>query len=695
MSLLRSSLKLVRRVDPLLAGVLLLWLFLLPGAASGQDEEPAAPPPKPVDVQANDTEPRDEAGGAGTVVEGGNAGVQKADGEEAGTEPASPPPETPSGEQGGGAAPQKPDAQAGAAIPPPKEGDQSGATPQREPNPAGNVADSGPGAAEPRPPQGGKGVPGGSNVPMKGPNVGERGTRPANAGELKPPPEGAQPPLKGAQAPPRGGGLPSFAEGQPGFIPDTSPSDLFDEKRREIYIFTSPLGQSKLPKESTSDIISSSKGQLAGKLPENYARVVVPTGTIEGSTETKQFHIEGGLIIYYKDVSISGQVADIDEKNEVARLSGDVNIVDPKYHLKTDELNIYFNDKKFHATGFISFSKVADKKRAPDLSLPKKDRLRKYFAAQEFELYCQDLYYDWDTLEMTAVGSVRLVHPSFNGTMDRVDYNDETKHYTIEGNVLLEVSDYNWIFSNKLVDTGDEQKVRAITDGPTKIHCARLVYSEDTGVAEFYALPGEKVSFEQPKRTIKAAYMEVNDNTKDYYAEGDDTSQVEFHQTNGDWLIKGGLITKEGVAPELDEMLSGEVTAKANTLAYNFDRKRIELKGGVDVTGSNKTLTAQNLVQDQTSDYFLLQGNVTIRPDKDSTIYAAQVFVDTKSDVVTFVGLVEGRIKSDEIPTTEETAEGEGGAGGQGQLQIQQGVFQQVGTPGTTRSRSSSNVADR
>ncbi len=33
-------------------------------------------------------------------------------------------------------------------------------------------------------------------------------------------------------------------------------------------------------------------------------------------------------------------------------------------------------------------------------------------------------------------------------------------------------------------------------------------------------MPGAEVSFEQPKRSVKASYIEVNDKTKDFYAEG-------------------------------------------------------------------------------------------------------------------------------------------------------------------------------
>ena len=99
------------------------------------------------------------------------------------------------------------------------------------------------------------------------------------------------------------------------------------------------------------------------------------------------------------------------------------------------------------------------------------------------------------------------------------------------------------------------------------------------------------------------------------------------------------------------------------------------------------------MIQDETAQYFLLRGNVEIKPDATSSILAAQVFVDTEHDTLTFVGLVEGKMKSDDIPSSERTEGSD--------IEIQQGVFQQVGSglPSNPNSRvagqtEGSNVAE-
>lgn len=498
------------------------------------------------------------------------------------------------------------------------------------------------------------------------------------------------------------GELPSVAEGQPGFIPDRQPQDLMEqppsgfssEELQQLFnqpqaeeeheVYKSPLGPSKLPSEPSEDIISSQNAHPERDLAPNHARLVVPPGgVIEGSTETKQFHIEGGVTIYYSDVTIIGEIADIDEKNEVAVLRGAVNILDPQYSLKTDELRIYFEDKRFEALGFVQFEKFADPDKAePDMSLPKKDRLRRYFSGKEFELYCGKLYYDWDNLSLTALDSVRIKHPVFNGSMDRLDYNDDTKEYEMSGSPVLEATNYDWIFDTKLVDEDDEDTVHALAEGSTKITCDRVVYTEDSGVAQFYALPNKEVSFVQPTRSIKANYIEINDETKDFYAEGNN-NVVTYQQTEGEWLFAGSLINRDEVSKDLVDALEGELTVQAQTLTYNFDRKRLALHGQVSVVAGDRQIQANEMVQDQQAKFFLLRGNVLVKPDSDSQVMAAQVFIDTDKDIITLVGLVDGKLHSNDL-VIEKPEEEEQGTG-QPQVEVAQGVFgtSQAGSPST------------
>lgn len=487
--------------------------------------------------------------------------------------------------------------------------------------------------------------------------------------------------------------FPDIVEEQPGFIPDTEPSDLFIETPG-LSGFNTLLGETAMPPGAVTDTINFHMTAPGVDLPENYARIVVhPGGTVLGSTETKQFSIRGGVFIYYSGVTITAENADIDEKNEVALLYDNVTINDPEYTLKASELRIYFEDKRFQAKGFVQFRKMADSEAAePDLSLPKKDRLSEYFAGQSFELFCSTLFYDWDTLEMTAIGSVQLNHPSFNSTQERLDYNDETKEYELGGGVVLEVSDYGWVFENKLVEGDDEQKVQALTDGNTKITCERVVYSEESGVAEFYAFPNSLVTFEQPTRSITAPYIEVNDNTKDFFAEGTDSKAVHYQQADGEWLFAGGLIGRDSVDDDMAEALEGPMTMDSRSLAYNFDRKRLELLGQVRVSAGEKLLQADEMIQDDTAKFFLLRGNVLLKPDSKSQVVAAQVFVDTESDVITLVGLVNGELQSDDLPDLlpEEQALGVRDKEPGGQDQVAEGVF----SAPTSGDRGTSQAGD-
>ncbi len=489
--------------------------------------------------------------------------------------------------------------------------------------------------------------------------------------------------------------LPGFAQDQPGSI-GSQPDQVLAQPESPVTPFETLLGESMLPPGTAEEEIGKDAADPSRGVGQNFARVVVPTGTISGSTETKQFHIEGGLQIYYSKVVISADTADIDEHNEVAHLFGNVSIDDPQYKLSTDDLLINFKEKRFQASGFVQFKKNPKANASqPDMTKDKKDRVRDSFAKQQFELFCKTLYYNWETKELSALESVRLVHPSFNGTLDRLDYNDKTKVYAMSGTVVLEITNYDWVFANKLVEGDDEKKARALTDSPTKINADRVLYSEESGLAQFYSSPGRTVDFIQEKRNIKGTYIEVNDKTKDFYVEGDDVQRAVYSQQEGNWLIQGGLIKEGQVSEDLKAALLKPLTAEAGSITYNFDRKRLEMRDGVKIVSENQTVEAGEVIQDETAKFFLMRQNVVIKPDVDGYIYAAQIYMDTENDVFTFVGLVNGRIQSDELPDLTPKSEDELDAGaavaGNRANGPAAGVFQNTG--GVTFSPTNRNAS--
>jgi hypothetical protein len=190
---------------------------------------------------------------------------------------------------------------------------------------------------------------GSADVAKAGPGDGDE---PVNAAEAGPPLNVRSGPDPGPPQPsPEHSAdlfLPSIAQDQSGFIPDVAPQDLITQPpplaAPERYL--SPLGTGLLPTQSAEQLIARFDQNPGLDLDANFARIVVPRGNIRGSTETKQFQIDGGLKVFYDDVTITGDRADIDEKGETAIIRGNVSIVDPQYTLKTDELRVYFGDKR-------------------------------------------------------------------------------------------------------------------------------------------------------------------------------------------------------------------------------------------------------------------------------------------------------------------------------------------------------------
>ena len=125
---------------------------------------------------------------------------------------------------------------------------------------------------------------------------------------------------------------------------------------------------------------------------------------------------------------------------------------------------------------------------------------------------------------------------------------------------------------------------------------------------------------------------------------------------------------------------------QAENLTYNFDRKRLELKGQVAVNAGEKMIKADEMVQDEEAKFFLMRGNVLLKPDGDSQVMAAQIFMDTETDVITLIGLIDGELRSDDL-IIEQLEEGEVTA--EGEIEVAEGVF---GAP--TGTRGAANVAE-
>ncbi len=194
-----------------------------------------------------------------------------------------------------------------------------------------------------------------------------------------------------------------------------------------------------------------------------------------------------------------------------------------------------------------------------------------------------------------------------------------------------------------------------------------------------------------------------NDKTKDFYAEGLTEQKAHLRADGrGQWLFDAEILTREGTSSDLQKALEGKLTADAKTIAFNYDRKRLEMREGVAIAGPTQTINADEMVQDDTAKFFLLHGNVLVKPDPDNELRAAQIYVDTENDVYTFVGLVQGNIRTTRFRhCSRKTVEGAtpGAAGGAaGNVTPAAGLFtarDQAACPDGPWGRSAAHLMSR
>ena len=378
-------------------------------------------------------------------------------------------------------------------------------------------------------------------------------------------------------------------------------------------------------------------------LSKDYARVAVTSGRISGSTGTEVYDIVGDFSLFYRDIVASAGKGRLNQKAEIAELSDDVYLKEPKYELASDELDIRFKQKTLAATKFVQFKKKEKSREPTGTDVPKRQRVINIFKNEPTEVYCNSLDYNWDTEEMEAKGEVKVVQKDFTATMDGLTYNPRTKLYQLSGNVFATLFSTEWIFEHELVEPKDEELARALAEKESTLAADFVEVGEESDLLTMRGSEDKKAELKQEDKYLQADEIVVDDAKKLLTASGN----VEFYQENGEWLEKGGLV-EPGAEEQLKERLGKPVTSTSDNLSYDYDKRILRQWGGVQLLGENEALLADELTYDEKGKLLHLQGNVAYYRGEDEYVYADEVIIDTDKNSFKFIGIVEGFMYSTE-----------------------------------------------
>lgn len=378
-------------------------------------------------------------------------------------------------------------------------------------------------------------------------------------------------------------------------------------------------------------------------LSKDYARVVVTSGRISGSTDRKVYNVVGDFTLFYRDIVATAGKGRLDQEAETAELSRDVALNEPKYHLSSDELDIRFKQKTLLAKKFVQFRKKEKSKEPTGTDVPKRQRVINILKNEPTEVYCNSLKYNWDSEEMEASGEVKVVQKDFTATMDVLTYNPRTKLYQMKGKVFATLFNAEWLFEHELIEPKDEQLARALTEKESTMSADFVEVGEDSDVLTIRGGEQEQAELTQEDKHLHAHEIMLDDASKLLTATGD----VEFYQENGDWLEKGGLVEK-GAEEQLKKRLGKPVTSTSDNLTYSYDKRILQQWGHVQISGENEALFGDELTYDEKGKLLHLKGNVAYYRGEDEYMYADQVVIDTGKNTFRFIGVVEGFMYSTE-----------------------------------------------
>lgn len=372
-----------------------------------------------------------------------------------------------------------------------------------------------------------------------------------------------------------------------------------------------------------------------------FVKMLIPNGRITGNTSDKLYHVEGGLEIYYFNIMIKGDTADIDQNNETVSITGNVFIEDPEYRINCEQVDVDYKDSWLKAKGFVQFERYNVGIAKPRESDTKKTRMLSVFKNQRTKVYCGSLEYNWETEDFHATGEVKVVQDDVTIEASEVKYDNRIGAYLLSGDVTMVIEKYGWLNEAGLVAEEDKDVAGALTKKKVTLTADYIAINEETGVIKCLMNEGseKQVVLDQGDKKLESDDLEINDTTQLFKAAGN----VKYWQQNGNWLIEGGLIKQNEADEQVLKEIANPMTMTTDLLTFDYDKRRMESKSEtVRIEGSKgKYAESSELAYDDKEKVLTMGGGVSIVDGKEF-IYCDSLRVDTKNKIYEFFGGVDG-----------------------------------------------------
>lgn len=381
-------------------------------------------------------------------------------------------------------------------------------------------------------------------------------------------------------------------------------------------------------------------------------RIVVKNGRISGNVNDERFSLVGGGEIFYEDIRMSADRAEINKKDESALVKGRVIVTDDKNELNAESVLVKFNEKTLEAEGFVKFKKIVPGKEEPPAGASKAKRAQVILKNNPTSVYADELSYNWDTEELSARGTVKIIQDDLSLDCDELEYRKKEGIYLLKGNVFGTIARYEWIFKNDLVDKKDEKLARAIMKEPAQFEADSIEIDENKNIIKIISAQNKQVKVTQSDKRLEADSIIIDDQAKIITIEG----SVKGWQRNGEWLIDGEVI-KPDTRKEVREAALKEWNITCDKVVYDYGKKTTSVTGSIYASSEDYVGLADTLTYDDVAKLLVMEGNIYFERGLNEFFNASRIEILTNKKIYKIIGALQGRLRQKKEEKKEETKE--------------------------------------
>lgn len=426
----------------------------------------------------------------------------------------------------------------------------------------------------------------------------------------------------------------------------SEPSD--ENKIQNEFVFEKDSDRKPSPKDNTNSNSDTEikpvskdpeeKKAAAKNSPKGFVRVRVKDGRISGNTSQKLYKIEGGVEVFYDDMTVNAEFADLDQNTEKVDLTGEVSVIDKEFNLKADEVHIDFKNKSMQADKFVQFGNNKENTEELREDMTRRERITTSFKNKLSKVFCSNLKYRWESGDFEASGQVKITQEGLVGSCENLKFEKEKKTYTLTDNVFLEMSDFQWLFNNKIIEEPDRKMTEVIAKQPANITAKTMIINDEAHTITLIGDDTAPAKIFQKDKYILAPKIVIDEERKLITGE----QNTSIFQENADWLIEGDRIRTSDQDPETIKQLKNPLEIKGVNFKYFYEKKELELTDNVFIIGSNRKATCDKLTYNDVDSMLVLSGNVVFYIGQKEKIQSQIININTRERKFGLTGITNG-----------------------------------------------------